>query len=121
MIPEKIYVILEIPEFKGMNVADKFKKIKITGLETEKPIVRIDNFVFQGKWYFNNNSIFFSFSKNVEKINEDRKKFFSLFRLKRKNKNKSSFVSKLGFSNQLGFFLKKRLRLYRLSLGLLKN
>jgi len=121
MVLDNTYIVLEIPEFRGMNLTDKIKKIKITGFETEKPIVRLDNYVFQGKWYLNTNSIFFSISKNIEKINE--KTFLSILKLKNKSKNKkkSKFFSKSGFLNQFGFFLKKRLRLYRLSLGLLKN
>jgi len=117
----KTYVILEIPEFKGMNLTNKFNKIKITGIETEKPIVRLDNFVFQGKWYSSNNSIFYSIYKNPENIKIKKEKFFSFLELKSKNKKNSKFLSNLSHSNQFGFFLKKRLRLFRISMGLFKK
>jgi hypothetical protein len=48
----KKHFSLEIPEFEGFYLTDDIYIFRIYGIESEKPIVRINQFLFEGKWIF---------------------------------------------------------------------
>jgi hypothetical protein len=113
----KEYVFLEIPEFQKKGIGNSFIYFKILGLNSERPIVRLDNSLFEGKWYnFNSSSFLFS-NKKIIKINNY---FLNQFLF---TKNSASYNSKKINNFELLKIncIKKRLRLYRIPLNIDKE
>ena len=42
------YLKIEIPEFEDRNSCEKISYFKIYGIEKERPLIRINNYFFQG-------------------------------------------------------------------------
>ena len=43
---------IEIPELENREVVHKNVSFKIFGLDSERPIIRMNNYFYQGKWVF---------------------------------------------------------------------
>nr|UXY87144.1 hypothetical protein 1634Bnrm1_p104 [Cryptomonas sp.] len=113
------YIILEIPEFEKILIPDKIVYFNIFGIFSEKPVLRIDNLLFEGKWYVcMHSSAFYSKEVKTNVNNEDTSKLFLFSEDNPREKNNSKFdLIKLNClhltSNN---FIGKRLRLYRIPL-----
>ncbi|AFP65414.1 hypothetical protein CMESO_241 (nucleomorph) [Chroomonas mesostigmatica CCMP1168] len=124
MNKNQIYLTIEIPEFDEITFTEKFTFIRITGIESEKPILRLNNYLFEGKWFHSPASTFV-FSKEKINLFQSEKKTFSIdFFCDKKLKNlqqKFKILNSEFLSEPFGFFLYKRLRLHRIPLVFLKN
>jgi hypothetical protein len=116
MRKNSILVIIEIPEFEGLILTDKFSKFKIIGIETEKPIIRLDNYIFEGKWYYDSNSVFFFQKKETTFLNWNQKIRPLIFSKSKYIKKKMGFFFFDNFNENLNFFSNKRLRIFRIAL-----
>lgn len=113
MNSSKNFIFLEIPEFEGLNWTSMFSKFKIKGIQSENPVIRLDNFLFQGRWVINKKSNQ-SFLSKKKKNNRQNQK---IPRSKGNNlilKNLNDFY----FSAPSEIFLRKKLRLSRVELCL---
>jgi len=102
---KKFFIFLEIPEFEGFFLDEKIKAMRLYGLDSEKPLLRLNNFLFEGKWiFFLYNPILFS--RHIENKKMNKKKFISNVFIKKYFK-----IDKHRFSVE-----KKILRFYRIPL-----
>jgi len=114
---KKFFIFVEIPEFEGFFLDEKVKAMRLYGVESEKPLLRLNNFLFEGKW------IFFLykpllFSKQIEKNKKKIKKNFILNFAKKNEKFTSNVFLKKYFKSDKNIFSieKKTLRFYRIPL-----
>jgi hypothetical protein len=115
MEKKQILIIIEIPEFESLILTDKFSTFKITGIETEKPIIRLDNFLFEGKWYYNKDPIFF-FKKKEKSLLQSNFKNFLISNNKNKFSEQKLKIFSLNDHKNLNLISHKRLRLFRIPL-----
>jgi len=116
-------LVIEIPEFEGNENHENFSSFKIYGIESEKPVVRINENIFEGKWFSPSTfSLFFTEKKNLSSDNflkekiiyePDKKNYGKFKKLKILNKHKALKIYQS--------LLPKRLRLYRLPLCIKVN
>jgi hypothetical protein len=119
MEQEKIHLIIEIPEFDGFNWTSMYSNLKIKGIESETPLIRLDNYLFEGKWISVINSSFFLSKKKKRDLKNHANK------LKIRNIKDTKFISvivnhlnsQIPSENCVG----KKLRIYRISLCLKKT
>jgi hypothetical protein len=115
---KKFFIFVEIPEFEGFFLDEKVKVMRLYGVESEKPLLRLNNFLFEGKW------IFFLyrpmlFSKQIENKKERKiRKNFILNFLKKNDKFTENVFFKKNFKIDKNIFSieKKILRFYRIPL-----
>lgn len=110
---------IEIPELENREVTHKKVSFKIFGLESERPLIRMNNYFYQGKWVFGKNFIIFQ-SKNT-KLSEFtiKSNFFVFPKNKKKTKIKTIAIDKnqLNWSPSPKYIItSKKLRLYRIPL-----
>ena len=120
---EKIPLILEIPEFEGFNWTSMYSNFKIKGIESENPLIRYDNYIFEGKWISVTNSRFF-FSKKKKKIdskNHEDKLRARKTQIIKNRKFTTVLVNLLNYQISHENCVIKKLRIYRISLCLKKN
>ena len=113
------FLLLEIPEFEKNEFPEKIYSFNILGLNSEKPIVRIDNMLFEGKWYICIDSSLFFIQKLTPLNYYECSPFFQLtFFFNTRKKKQSSFRKiKINYWRNLNNkFIKKRLRLHRIPL-----
>lgn len=119
MEEDSIFLTIEIPELEGIIVIDKFTNFRISGIITENPVVRLDNYIFEGKWFYSTDSIF-CFPKKKKNLIETGIKNFSndfLDKIEFKQFQKKFRVIDLkNFHVSLNFLSNKRLRLHRVPL-----
>ena len=111
-------VLLEIPEFEKNVIASSIILFNIVGIQSERPIVRLDNFLFEGKWYnYNSSSFYFSNKKKDYEKNYNSNHFFfignSFFTTSLSN---FKFIKSNNFDLLNINCIKKRLRLFRIPL-----
>ena len=112
------FVKIEIPEFEDREMIDKNLCFQIYGLEQERPLVRINNSFYQGKWFPENNFVIFS-EKKIEIFNIPIQIDPKLFEEKKKTKIKIIKLktdSRINSSNQEDQSIHKKLRLFRIPL-----
>ena len=112
------YLKIEIPEYDDRISSQKIEYFQIYGIEKERPLIRINNCFFQGRWVKKKNFIIFTrkkikfldfLSKSDSSIFEKKKKLkIKFIKLKKKFKNKNFKPN--------NFFVSKKLRLYKLPL-----
>lgn len=110
------FVKIEIPEFEDREMVDKNLCFQIYGLEQERPLVRINNSFYQGKWYPENNFVIFS-EKKIEIPTIPVQIDPVLFEEKKKTKIKIIKLktdSRINNSNQQNQNILKKLRLFRI-------
>jgi hypothetical protein len=113
------YIILEIPEYETSGTPSSIFYFNIYGINSEKPLIRLDNFIFEGKWYNCSNSpnLFSScIQEKIEKICNT-----NLFVLSENSSclldsTKLSIIQISQFETIPINFVKKRLRLHRIPL-----
>jgi len=107
-------IVMEIPEFESNEFHKKFSFFKIYGMESEKPIVRMNEYIFEGKWFFSSSSPFYFTSKQFYEFGK--KKFYLMNHRNNKNSPENRNLSKCQISKIQKSLLQKRLRLHRLPL-----
>jgi len=112
------YLKIEIPEFEDRNSCEKISYFKIYGIEKERPLIRINNYFFQGRWVKKQNFLIFT-RKKIEFLNLISNSSSPLFKEKKKLKIKliklkKNFKKNKGYSKN--FFVSKKLRLYKIPL-----
>jgi len=111
------YFKIEIPEFEGRKTIYTHFFLKIFGIELERPLIRINNDFYHGKWILEKNYVIFNSrnTKTSEIINKPTCFFFQ--RNEKKTGIKKILVEKnqktrnLYSSDIIGC---KKLRLYRI-------
>jgi len=58
--------ILEFPELEGKINHKKFSFFKIYGVNSEKPIVRMNNCIYEGRWLLSEKFPFFFFKNLIQ-------------------------------------------------------
>nr|UXY87632.1 hypothetical protein CcurKRNrm1_p102 [Cryptomonas curvata] len=114
----KEYVFLEIPEFQKNGIGNSVIFFKIFGINSERPIIRLDNTLFEGKWYNVNDSSFLLINKKKNQIDDCLLNQFLFIGNSFFIKNSFKFNSKKTNNFELLNVncIKKRLRLYRIPL-----
>jgi hypothetical protein len=112
------YLKIEIPEFEDRNSCEKISYFKIYGIEKERPLIRINNYFFQGRWVKKQNFLIFT-RKKIEFLNLISNSSSPLFKEKKKLKIKliklkKNYKKNKGYSKN--FFVSKKLRLYKIPL-----
>nr|UXY88131.1 hypothetical protein Cry52Nrm1_p107 [Cryptomonas curvata] len=115
---ESQFIFIEIPEFEKNGITSPIIFFNIFGINSEKPVIRLDNLLFEGKWYNCNNSLILGMTnKSITKNDSYSPQFFfigsSFFT------NDSTDYNKVKLNNfQLMNVncIKKSLRLYRIPL-----
>ena len=112
------YILLEIPEFEKNIIASSVVFFNIFGINSEKPVVRLDNFLFEGKWYYYNSSSFFFSNKKKSYKNScnNNHSFFTGNSFFRNSSNDLNFIKNNNFKLLNVNCIKKRLRLFRIPL-----
>jgi len=114
------YVEFEIPELEDREMVGRSFFLKIHGIEYERPLIRINNKLYEGKWVLKNS--YFVFSKENTKlpslqVNIDRTLFEKNPKIKVKIiELKKNLNSKKIYSNSS--ICSKKLKLYRIPLTL---
>ena len=109
------YITVEIPEFKGMDYTNVFKKFHIKGIETESPVIRLDNYIFEGKWVSDPNLFFLNSQYKSLHTERNMKSSLLLELTGVKNTFKpTKFLKRINLFNQSSIFSHKKIRLYRI-------
>ena len=112
------YFKIEIPELENRELLDKDLYFKIYGIENERPLVRINNNFYEGRWCFQKS--FIIFTKNNNKIPELSVQSSKLFFVeKKKEKIKTIELKKISKSKKKFYnniVVSKKLKLYRIPL-----
>jgi hypothetical protein len=108
------YLKIEIPEFEDRNSSEKIGYFRIYGIEKERPLIRINNYFFQGRWVKKKNFVIFT-RKKIEFLNCISNSSSPLFKEKKKFKIKLIKLKKNN-TNSKNFFVSKKLRLYKIPL-----
>nr|UXY86723.1 general transcription factor 3C polypeptide 6 [Cryptomonas paramecium] len=111
---ETKYLIIDIPELEKKNFLFSNIIFKIFGIESEKPILRLNNFLFESKWYIPTENFIFLKTKKSDNFcnfscSIEQKSFLSSSEFF----NYYSYKSKQ-YSKQKKTFIRKCLRLYRI-------
>lgn len=104
----KKLIFIEFPEFEGHFIDESLKILKIYNIESEKPLVRFNNLIFQGKWVFIPYSKFVLYIKNKKLRNKN-----NLIKLIRHSYIKKNFLKinkKILFLYRIPLTIKKKLR-----------
>jgi hypothetical protein len=112
------YLKIEIPEFEDRNSNEKIGYFKIYGIEKERPLIRINNYFYQGRWVKKKNFVIFT-RKKIEFLKLISNSNSSLFKEKKKFKIKLIKLKKNFKKNNTdskNFFSSKKLRLYKIPL-----
>ena len=108
---------IEIPEFEGRKTTYSHLFLKIFGIESERPLIRINNDFYHGKWILEKNYIIFN-SKNTKTSDIINKPTYSCFQINgKKTKMKKMLVKKNQKARNLysgDIIACKKLRLYRI-------
>lgn len=110
------YLEMEIPELEDREIVGKSFFLKIHGIEHERPLVRINNKYYQGKWILKNNFVVFS-KKKINLLGLTVHTDNSLFERKPKIKIKTIELKKNLKSTKIhskNTMCSKKLKLYRL-------
>ena len=62
---ETQFIFIEIPEFEKNGITSPIIFFNIFGINSEKPVVRLDNFLFEGKWHIHNTSLFLAMTNRA--------------------------------------------------------
>ena len=108
------YIKIELPSQENLN--NQIFLFKIYGIEQDRPLVRINNLFYQGKWICKKN--FVIFTENKTKIFETLLKTKSVFFKKRKRVkikiiDLNTSIEKKKFDSENSIVCKK-LKLYRI-------
>jgi hypothetical protein len=115
---ESQFIFIEIPEFEKNGMTSPIIFFNIFGINSEKPIIRLDNFLFEGKWHNYSTSLFLGMTNKTNTKNSSYSpQFFfmgnSFFTNESTNYNK---VKLNNFQLMNINCIKKSLRLYRIPL-----
>ncbi|AEA38760.1 hypothetical protein CPARA_1gp102 (nucleomorph) [Cryptomonas paramecium] len=111
---ETKYLIIDVPELEKKNFLFSNVIFKIFGIESERPVLRLNNFLFESKWYIPTESFIFLKTKKLDNFcnlfySIEQKSFLSSFSFFNYYSQKSKQYSK-----QKKTFVRKCLRLYRI-------
>ena len=111
------YLIIEIPEFENREIIGNDIYFKIYGIEKERPLVRINSSLYEGKWFFRKGFLIFT-KKDIKlsklPLRPNHSTFFwGSSKIRKIELGKSLKSSRLGFNYNVCY---KKLRLYRIPL-----
>jgi hypothetical protein len=115
---KKFFIFVEIPEFEGFFLNERVKVIRLYGVESEKPLLRLNNFLFEGKWvFFLYKPLLFSKQIEKNKKRKIRRKIILNFVEKNEKFTSKVFFKKYLKSDKNIFSIEKKiLRFYRIPL-----